>query len=55
MKILASAVASFIIPGLGQLFNGRFRWAMAWFIFALIIPGLSNVLSACHAVFITAK
>ncbi len=55
MKILASAVASFIIPGLGQLFNGSFRWAMLWFVFAFMIGPLANILSACHAVFITAK
>ena len=31
------AVLSFILPGLGQLYAGRFLWGIFWFI---ITPGL---------------
>jgi|TARA_R110000824_G_scaffold168152_2_gene345198 TM2 domain-containing membrane protein YozV len=31
------AVLSFILPGLGQLYAGRFGWGLFWFI---ITPGL---------------
>jgi len=31
------AVLSFILPGLGQLYAGRFLWGLFWFI---ITPGL---------------
>lgn len=31
------AVLSFILPGMGQLYAGRFLWAIFWFI---ITPGL---------------
>lgn len=32
-----SAVLSFLIPGLGQLYNGDFFRAFLWFVFALIL------------------
>ncbi len=32
-----AAVLSAVIPGLGQLYNGRILWAIFWFI---ITPGL---------------
>ena len=32
-----AAVLSAIIPGLGQIYNGRFLWAIIWLI---ITPGL---------------
>lgn len=31
-----AAVMSFILPGLGQIYNGQFWWALFWFI---ITPG----------------
>ena len=31
------AVLSFILPGLGQLYAGRFLWGLFWFV---ITPGL---------------
>jgi hypothetical protein len=31
-----SAVLSFILPGLGQIYNGQMWWALFWFI---ITPG----------------
>jgi TM2 domain-containing membrane protein YozV len=31
------AVLSFILPGMGQLYAGRFLWAIFWFV---ITPGL---------------
>ena len=32
-----AAVMSFLLPGLGQLYNGQIIWAIIWFI---ITPGL---------------
>ena len=32
-----AAVMSFLLPGLGQLYNGQILWAIVWFI---ITPGL---------------
>ena len=32
-----AAVLSALVPGLGQVYNGRFIWAIIWFI---ITPGL---------------
>ncbi len=32
-----AAVLSFVIPGLGQLYNGDFFRALLWFAFALIL------------------
>ena len=31
-----AAVMSFVLPGLGQIYNGQFWWAIFWFI---ITPG----------------
>jgi|GEM_PF-278507 len=52
-----AAVLSAVLPGLGQIYNGRFIWAIVWFI---ITPGLwigtggffgwvCNILSALQA------
>ena len=32
-----AAVLSFLLPGLGQIYNGQIWWAIVWFI---ITPGL---------------
>jgi TM2 domain-containing membrane protein YozV len=32
-----AAVLSFFLPGVGQIYNGRFLWAIFWFI---VTPGL---------------
>lgn len=32
-----AAVLSAVLPGLGQIYNGRFIWAIIWF---LVTPGL---------------
>lgn len=32
-----AAVLSLILPGVGQVYNGRFLWAIFWFV---ITPGL---------------
>jgi TM2 domain-containing membrane protein YozV len=32
-----AAVLSFFLPGVGQIYNGRFLWAIFWFV---ITPGL---------------
>jgi TM2 domain-containing membrane protein YozV len=53
MKLLLSAFASFVIPGLGQLFHGKFLWGLVWLIAAICLgPGV-NILSACHAGFLS--
>lgn len=40
-----AAVLSFLIPGLGQLYNGDFFRAFLWFVFALIL-GVSTFVVA---------
>jgi hypothetical protein len=53
MKLLLSAWASFVIPGLGQLFHGEFLWCLVWLGAAICFgPGV-NILSACHAGFLS--
>jgi TM2 domain-containing membrane protein YozV len=32
----AAAVLSFVVPGLGQIYNGHFLWALFWLI---VTPG----------------
>jgi TM2 domain-containing membrane protein YozV len=49
------ALASFIIPGLGQLMQGRFAWAAVWIVlgvvvwFLFILGPLVHVLAAAEA------
>ena len=52
-----AALASFFIPGLGQLLQGRIVWAIVWVVAAVIwwiitlglLSGVVHVLSAIHA------
>ena len=53
MKLLLSAFASFVIPGLGQLFHGKFLWGLVWLIAAICLGAGVNILSACHAGFLS--
>lgn len=55
MKMVISAVASLLIPGLGQLFHGKLLWAVGWFLSILMLGPLANLMSAGHAAFISAK
>ncbi|HLT04306.1 MAG TPA: hypothetical protein VK019_05015 [Pseudomonas sp.] len=40
-----AAICSLIIPGLGQLVQGRVLWALFWFVLAGIGYGITFVLS----------
>jgi len=55
MKKIIGALCSFIVPGLGQLFYGKFIWAIAWMIAGLCTGGLANVFAAVHVLFLDAK
>jgi hypothetical protein len=40
-----AAIASFFVPGLGQLFQGRFLAAVGWFVFACVAFAVSWLLT----------
>lgn len=40
-----AAIASFFIPGLGQLLQGRLLWAIAWFLMACTAFAITWVLT----------
>ena len=52
-----AALASFFVPGLGQLLQGRILWAAAWFLASIVwwivtlglLGGVMHVLSCIHA------
>ena len=52
-----AALASFFLPGLGQLLQGRILWALFWLVFSIVIwivtltllGGLGHLLSCIHA------
>lgn len=52
-----AALASFFIPGLGQLLQGRVMWALAWFLLSIVwwiltlglLSGVVHVLACLHA------
>ena len=50
MAAIFAGIASLIIPGLGQLINGRLISAFLWFLAGAVVPGIVNILSAIHAV-----
>jgi TM2 domain-containing membrane protein YozV len=55
MKMIISAVASLLIPGLGQLFHGKFMWALGWFAAYLVFGFVVALMSAAHALFLSIK
>ena len=52
MKRFAGIVASLVLPGLGQLFYGRFGWTLVFIACACLLGPGANVLSALHILFI---
>lgn len=52
-----AALASFFVPGLGQLLQGRVLWALFWFVASIVwwivtlglLGGVVHVLSCLHA------
>jgi TM2 domain-containing membrane protein YozV len=40
-----AAICSLIVPGLGQLVQGRVLWALAWFVMAGVAYAITFVLS----------
>ena len=55
LKVIIATICSFIIPGLGQLFYGKFLWAGLWLALGIMSCGLANVLAALHVVFLGVK
>ena len=53
MAAIFAGIASLIIPGLGQLVNGKLISAFLWFLAGAVAPGLVNILSAIHAVVVS--
>ncbi|MBI1879186.1 MAG: hypothetical protein HYR94_13365 [Chloroflexi bacterium] len=47
-----AAVMSFILPGLGQIYNGQIWWAIFWFIITPgFWPGTGGLLGwVCHVI-----
>jgi len=47
-----AAVMSFLLPGLGQLYNGQILWAIVWFIITLgLWIGTGGLLGwVCHVI-----
>lgn len=54
---VVAALASFFVPGLGQLLQGRILWALFWFVASIVwwiitlglLGGVMHVLSCIHA------
>lgn len=54
---IIAALASFFVPGLGQLLQGRVLWAAFWFIASIVVwlitfgllGGVAHILSCIHA------
>lgn len=52
-----AALASFFVPGLGQLLQGRVMWAIFWFVASIVVwvvtfgllAGVTHVISCLHA------
>jgi TM2 domain-containing membrane protein YozV len=52
-----AALASFFVPGLGQLLQGRVTWAIVWFLASIVVwivtlgllGGVVHVLACIHA------
>ncbi len=49
MKIAIGAISSLLIPGLGQLFQGKIVWAVGWFFAAFVFGPIVHLASAVHA------
>jgi len=52
LKTVIGAFCSFIIPGLGQLFHGKWLFGFFWFFLACFFGPVINVVSAAHVFFI---
>ena len=52
MKRLIAALASFILPGLGQLFYGRNGWAFMFFVGSCLLGPIGPFLAAGHVLFV---
>ena len=56
MKAMVAGLASFLLPGLGHLFGGRFLAGALWFVGWVVCPWpIVHVVSGLHAVYVTAK
>jgi len=51
MKRLLCTIASFFLPGLGQLFYGSYGWAFMFFVGSCLLGPFGPVLAACHVLF----
>ena len=52
IKVGLGALCSFLIPGLGQFFYGKWAWAALWLVLAICAGPVINIASAAHVVFI---
>jgi len=52
MKRFFACVASFLLPGLGQLFYGRYGWALLFFIGSCLLGPFGPFIAAGHVLFI---
>ena len=55
MKMIISAVASLLIPGLGQLFHGKVIAGMILFVAAVFVGPVMNLVAAAHCLFLSSK
>ena len=51
VKTCFTALASLLIPGLGQLFRGEILWSFFWFASAIFFPVMA-LPAAVHCLFI---
>ena len=52
MKRLIACVASMLLPGLGQCFYGRYKFALAFALSSCVFGPLCNLLAALHILII---
>jgi len=47
-KTFTTAILSFLLPGLGQIFRGKLLWSVAWLFAFIFISHDAMYLSAIH-------
>ena len=55
MKRLIACFASMLLPGLGQCFYGRYKFAIAFALASCVFGPLCNLLAALHILIIDDK
>jgi len=55
VKMIISVVVSLFVPGLGQLFHGKFLAGVLFFVAAIFTGPAMNLVAAAHCLFLSGK